>query len=57
MPVRDFSHNVIGAVGIVAPSHRLTEERLEKGGLISLVQEAGKAISAKMGFTLQVGKK
>jgi DNA-binding IclR family transcriptional regulator len=57
VPVRDFSRNVIGAVGIVAPSHRLTEERLEKGGLISLVQEAGIAISAKMGFTLPAGKK
>jgi DNA-binding IclR family transcriptional regulator len=57
VPVRDFSRNVIGAVGIVAPSHRLTEERLEKGGLIALVQDAGKAISAKMGFVLQAGKK
>jgi IclR family transcriptional regulator, KDG regulon repressor len=52
VPVRDFSRNVIGAVGIVAPSHRLTEERLEKGGLIALVQDAGKAISQKMGFVL-----
>jgi IclR family KDG regulon transcriptional repressor len=57
VPVRDFSRNVIGAVGIVAPSHRLTEERLEKNGLISLVQEAGKAISAKMGFLLPAGNK
>jgi IclR family KDG regulon transcriptional repressor len=57
VPVMDFSRNVIGAVAIVAPSHRLTEERLEKGGLISLVQDAGKAISAKMGFSCTVGEK
>ena len=56
VPVRDFSRKVIGAVGIVAPSHRLTEEILEKGVLISMVQDAGKAISAKMGFNLPVGK-
>ncbi len=35
VPVRDFSGKVIAAVGIVAPSHRLTEERLEKGGICS----------------------
>jgi DNA-binding IclR family transcriptional regulator len=57
VPVRDFSRKVIGAVAIVAPSHRLTEERLEKGGLIALVQDAGKAISAKMGFILPVAGK
>ncbi len=57
VPVRDFSRKVIGAVAIVAPSHRLTEDRLEKGGLISMVQEAGIAISAKMGFTLTAAKK
>ncbi len=56
-PVRDFSRKVIGAVGIVAPSHRLTEELLEKGGLLSLVQDAGKAISLKMGFIVRAGNK
>ena len=56
-PVRDFSHNVIGAVGIVAPSHRLTDERLEKGGLIAMVKDAGAAISAKMGFIETPAKK
>jgi IclR family KDG regulon transcriptional repressor len=50
VPIRDFSRNVIGAIGIVAPSHRLTDELLEKGDLASLVKDAGKAISLKMGF-------
>ena len=53
-PVMDFSGKVIAAVGIVAPAHRLMEEGLEKGGIASLVQEAGKAISAKMGFIAPV---
>jgi len=56
-PVRDFSGNVIAAVGIVAPNHRLTDGHLEKGGLISLVQDAGMAISAKLGFIVQPMKK
>jgi IclR family KDG regulon transcriptional repressor len=57
VPVRDFSRNIIGAVAVIAPSNRLTEERLEKGGLIAMVQDAGKAISAKMGFIQPAGKK
>ena len=57
VPIRDFSRNVIGAAGIIAPSHRLTEELLEKGGLISMVQDTAKTISTKMGFILPTGKK
>lgn len=56
-PVRDFSGNVIAAVGIISPAHRLTDEQREKGGLASLVQDAGRAISAKMGFIAPAGKK
>jgi IclR family KDG regulon transcriptional repressor len=57
VPVRDFSGNVIGAIGIVAPSHRMTEELLQKGDLISMVKDAGKAISLKMGFIATVDGK
>lgn len=56
VPVRDFSRNVVAAVGIVAPVHRLTDERLEKS-VISLVQEAGKSLSLKLGFIPSAGKK
>lgn len=56
-PVMDFSGKVVAAVGIVAPAHRLMEERLEKGDIATLVQEAGKAISAKMGFIAPVAGK
>ncbi|HEX9020791.1 MAG TPA: IclR family transcriptional regulator [Nitrospirota bacterium] len=56
VPVKDFSKNVIAAVGIVAPVHRLTDDRLEKG-VIALVQEAGNALSQKLGFITPVGKK
>lgn len=49
-PARDFSRNVIAAVGIVAPAARLTDERLDKGGVITLLLEAGRALSAKLGY-------
>ena len=57
VPVKDFSKKVIAAVGIEAPSSRLTDERLEKGGVISLVLESGQALSAKLGFNAQAVRK
>jgi IclR family KDG regulon transcriptional repressor len=49
-PVRDFSKNVIAAVGIVAPVNRLSDELLEKNGYIVKVQDAAKALSLKLGY-------
>jgi IclR family transcriptional regulator, KDG regulon repressor len=49
-PVRDFSKNVIAAVGIVAPANRLSDELLEKNGYIVKVQDAAKALSMKLGY-------
>lgn len=57
VPVKDFSGNIIAAVAVLGPANRLFEERLEKGGIISLVQEAGRALSAKMGYAVPAGKK
>ncbi len=57
VPVRDFSKNVIAAVGIVAPASRLTDERLEKGEIISLLLDSGQALSAKLGFSASAGRK
>jgi DNA-binding IclR family transcriptional regulator len=57
VPIRDFSRAVIGAAAIIAPSHRLTEELIEKNGIVSMLQEAGYAISSKMGFITTAGKK
>ena len=54
VPVRDFARNIIAAVGVIAPAGRLAEDRLEKGGIISLIQDAGNALSAKLGYS---GKK
>jgi DNA-binding IclR family transcriptional regulator len=56
-PVRDFSKNIIAAIGIVAPAGRLADDRLEKSGMIGMVQEAGKALSAKLGYLASPGKK
>ena len=55
-PARDFSGNVIAAIGIVAPAARLTEERLNKGGVIALLLEAGRALSSKLGYSAPAGK-
>ncbi len=57
VPVRDFSKAVIAAVGIVAPASRLTDDRLEKGGNISLLLESGQALSAKLGFSPAAARK
>ncbi len=57
VPVRDFSGNVIAAIGIVAPASRLTDERLTKGGALTLLQEAGRALSAQLGYSAPSGKK
>lgn len=57
VPVRDFSKKVIAAIGIVAPVSRLTDDRLEKGGLIGMIQDSGKALSAKLGFLASAVKK
>jgi len=55
--VRDFSKKVVAAIGIVAPVFRLTDDRLEKGGIIGILQESGKELSAKLGFMAPVVKK
>jgi DNA-binding IclR family transcriptional regulator len=55
--VKDYSKKVIAAIGIAAPVSRLTDDRLEKGGIISLLQESGRALSMKLGFVGVAGKK
>jgi IclR family KDG regulon transcriptional repressor len=56
-PARDFSKNVIASVGIVAPAGRLTDERLDKGGVVALLREAGRALSIKLGYGMPAGKR
>lgn len=55
-PVRDFSRNVIAAVGIIAPSGRLSDERLKGERIISRLQEAALAISSKLGYLQAAAK-
>ncbi len=57
VPVKDFSKNIIAAVGIVAPAGRLTDDLLEKGGVVALLQDAGRALSAKLGYAASTAKK
>jgi len=49
-PVRDFSGSIIAAIGIVAPSGRLGDDRLTQDGILVRVQEAALAISSKLGY-------
>lgn len=49
--VRDFSKNVIAAVGIVAPASRLTDAKVLQGDVIRQLKEAGEMLSAKLGFS------
>jgi len=49
-PVRDFSKNVVAAIGIIAPAHRLTDQQLQQDGVIARLQEAVLALSRKLGF-------
>jgi len=51
VPVKDFSKNVIAAVGIVAPVSRLTDDKLNKGKVLSLLKESGKTLSDALGFS------
>lgn len=51
VPIRDFLKNIVAAVGIVAPASRLTDERLAKEELVKLLSDAGRTISAKMGYS------
>jgi DNA-binding IclR family transcriptional regulator len=57
VPLKDFSKNVIAAIGLVAPASRLTDERLEKGGIIGLLQDAGRSLSTRLGYVSQGAKK
>lgn len=57
VPVRDFSKKVIAAIGVIAPASRLTDERLDKDGIIRLIQESGKALSTKLGFIAPIARK
>ncbi len=56
-PVRDFSKEVIAAVGIVAPANRLGDDRLEKGGVAAKVREAATVLSLRLGYVVGPAKK
>ena len=49
-PVQDFSSNTIAAIGLIAPSTRLSDERLEKGEISARLSDAALALSRKLGF-------
>ncbi len=52
-PIRDAQGKVIAAISIAGPSHRFTEERIQR--YIQLVQEAALEISQALGYSVPVG--
>ncbi|MDA8098787.1 MAG: IclR family transcriptional regulator [Nitrospiraceae bacterium] len=56
-PVRDFSKNIIAAIGIVAPASRLTDQRIEQDGVLARMQEAALSLSKKLGYIQPSPKK
>jgi IclR family transcriptional regulator, KDG regulon repressor len=56
-PIRDYSRNVIAAIGIVAPANRLTDQHIKDGGVLARLQEAALALSRKLGFEAGAVKK
>ncbi|GAB4413109.1 MAG: IclR family transcriptional regulator [Anaerolineae bacterium] len=52
-PIRDAQGHVVAAISIAGPSHRFTEERIQR--YIQLVQEAALEISQALGYSVPVG--
>jgi len=48
-PVRDYTRNVVGALGVGGPAYRMSLERIDRE-LSPLVQQAAKDLSARLGF-------
>jgi IclR family KDG regulon transcriptional repressor len=48
-PIRDYTRNVVGALGVSGPSYRLDGDRIEKE-IAPIVVQAGKELSARLGF-------
>ena len=57
VPIHDFSRNVIAAIGIIGPSGRLTDALIEEHGILTMLKEAGRTLSLKLGFAQGHGDK
>ena len=49
VPVRDYTRNVVGALGVNGPAYRLDSARIEKE-VAPMVVQAGRELSARLGF-------
>jgi len=49
-PVRDFSGNVIAAIGIISPASRLSGDRSAQEGAASRILAAALALSSRLGY-------
>jgi len=49
VPIRDYTHNVVGSITLTGPAHRMTAERIEKE-IAPLMLDAGQNLSNRLGF-------
>jgi DNA-binding IclR family transcriptional regulator len=49
VPIRDYTRNVVGSLGVSGPAHRMTSERIEKE-IRPLLVKAGRELSNRLGY-------
>lgn len=49
VPVRDYTHAVVGSLAVSGPAYRLSQERIEKE-VVPLMLKAGRELSTRLGF-------
>jgi DNA-binding IclR family transcriptional regulator len=49
VPIRDYTRNVVGSLGLSGPAYRMSGERIDKE-LIPLMLKAGQELSSRLGF-------
>ncbi len=49
VPVRDYTHAVVGSLAIAGPAYRLSLERIDKE-IVPLMLKAGRVLSTRLGF-------
>ena len=49
VPIRDYTHNVVGSLAVSGPAHRMTSERIENE-ITPLMHKAGQELSSRLGF-------
>jgi len=49
VPIRDYTHSVVGSLAVSGPAYRIPDERIEKE-IIPLMMRAGRELSNRLGY-------